>query len=466
MLLSLDVLAYDLKDIIAKSDIRFSRRNLQCVRMREERDLASSGDLLLQETELGVLCFCESGSLLFEGQTSSQVLVAIQERFSFYNDWQMSLVKAILGASDWQRAVEILYSALDNPLYIVDRYGCMLGITQEHVEDRITGLWLECAKEKRLVGPAFDKMRIFPLNDTAEIVLPNDEARCNYIQCPLLPSDPYSRVLYILEWKHALDIRSVHLADAFQEILAEFHDGQGFATLSGAFEGILRGEGEDASALGWSLLQLGWQDIELFSLIGFAPKNQDESAEDGGGRLWRNLPGSVTMFVDGYALILVPEDDVGRITDMFNKSADSRRYVCGVSASFSDWLSLPERFSEVEQAIACGRATGASVSGYVGCGKSLVWLAARNLLQSEELRHPLVAELARHDEKNNTEFLRTLYEYLRLERKISATATELCVHRNTLLYRLQAIEKLAGFDWDDHAERIHFMLSYEALEES
>lgn len=465
MLLSLDILAYDLKDIIAKSDIRFSRRNLQCVRMRKENDPTSSGDLLLQETESGVLCTCDGGSLLFEGETSFQVLVAIQERFSFYNDWQMSLVKAILGASDWQRVADVLHSALDNPLYIVDRYGCMLGITQQYAEDRITNLWPKCAEKKRLIGEAFDKMRIFPLRDTAEIVLPNDETRCNYIQCPLFPSDPYSQVLYVLEWNHDLDIRSVHLADAFQEILSEFYDGQGPTTLSGVFENILRGEGKDASVLGWSLLQLGWQDTELFSLIGFVPKCQDEGAEDGSRSL--QIPfGSVTMFVDGCTLVLVPENDVKRITDTFAKSADSKRYVCGVSASFSDWLSLPERFSEVKQAIICSRATGESVSAYIGCGKNLVWLAARNLLQSEELRHPLVTELARYDARNNTEYLRTLYEYMRLERKISATATELCVHRNTLLYRLQAIRKLADINWDDHHERMHFMLSYEALEES
>lgn len=464
MLLSLDILAHDLRDIVDSSDIRFSRRNLKRVRISEGHDNTTNGSLLLRETESGVLCTCESGRLLFKGRSLSQVLDVIQERFDFYNNWQMRLAKAVFGFSDWQEVVEVLYSAIGNPLYIVDRYGTMLGVTKQHIEDPITSLWLECAEKGRLVGSAFDKMHIFPLHVTAEIVLPNDETRCNYVQCPLFPNDPYSRVLYILEWKRPLSIRDAHIADTFQEMLSGFRGEDDRLSLSEVFEAVLRGENDDASILGWSLLQLGWQDARSFTLVGFAPRNADDEVSIKQPFL-RELPTSIAMKDGEYSLVLIPSEDEGHVAEAFTHMPESKRLVCGMSSRFVDWVTLPERLDEVKKAIRCGRIANTPLSVYTNCGKSLIQAITQDLLRDEGLRHPAVAALSRHDERNHTELLRTLYMFLRLERKMAATAAELCIHRNTLVYRLQAIEKLFECDWDDFFERIHFVLSYEAFKE-
>ena len=57
-----------------------------------------------------------------------------------------------------------------------------------------------------------------------------------------------------------------------------------------------------------------------------------------------------------------------------------------------------------------------------------------------------ITTLAGYDERRSSELVRTLEEYLRNRGGISATASALYVHQNTLRQRLQRIEDLTGMD--------------------
>ncbi|MGI6008052.1 MAG: PucR family transcriptional regulator [Ruminococcus sp.] len=75
--------------------------------------------------------------------------------------------------------------------------------------------------------------------------------------------------------------------------------------------------------------------------------------------------------------------------------------------------------------------------------------------------HPAVKELEAYDKANHTEFLKTLYVYLKNERRTMETVKELYIHRNSLLYRLERIEKLTGVRLEDYYERLRLLLSCE-----
>lgn len=57
-----------------------------------------------------------------------------------------------------------------------------------------------------------------------------------------------------------------------------------------------------------------------------------------------------------------------------------------------------------------------------------------------------IAKLAAYDQRRSSQLVRTLEEYLRNRGSISATATALYVHQNTLRQRLQRIEELTDMD--------------------
>ena len=56
-----------------------------------------------------------------------------------------------------------------------------------------------------------------------------------------------------------------------------------------------------------------------------------------------------------------------------------------------------------------------------------------------DLIHPALYELMAYDEKNHAELTDTLEAYLLCRHNYVKTAERLCIHRNTLLYRLKRI---------------------------
>jgi DNA-binding PucR family transcriptional regulator len=76
------------------------------------------------------------------------------------------------------------------------------------------------------------------------------------------------------------------------------------------------------------------------------------------------------------------------------------------------------------------------------------------------LLHPALTALKKYDEKHRTSLYGTLYEYLRLDRNVVATAKHLFIHRNSMIYRLQRLENLLNLNLNDINVRMYLMLSY------
>ena len=63
-------------------------------------------------------------------------------------------------------------------------------------------------------------------------------------------------------------------------------------------------------------------------------------------------------------------------------------------------------------------------------------------------------------EKNNTELYHTLKVYLEHERNSLQTARELFIHRSSLTYRLERIQKLTKIDLDNPKDRLLLQLCF------
>lgn len=82
-------------------------------------------------------------------------------------------------------------------------------------------------------------------------------------------------------------------------------------------------------------------------------------------------------------------------------------------------------------------------------------------VSAEFITHPAVKVLERYDQENHTEFLKTLYCYLKNERRTQETVKELFIHRNSLLYRLERIQEITEFRMEDYQERMRMLISCE-----
>jgi DNA-binding PucR family transcriptional regulator len=88
-------------------------------------------------------------------------------------------------------------------------------------------------------------------------------------------------------------------------------------------------------------------------------------------------------------------------------------------------------------------------------------------LHNENLReycHPILAQLAEYDECNNTDYMKTLYTYLKHSQEIKVSSTELFIHYNTMRYRIEKMREQFGIDFGDGSLLFHIWMSFLILD--
>ena len=77
-----------------------------------------------------------------------------------------------------------------------------------------------------------------------------------------------------------------------------------------------------------------------------------------------------------------------------------------------------------------------------------------------QMLSPVSDTLKQYDAASGTEYYKTLGVYLLNERDQTRAADILCIHRNTLIYRIKKIESLIQTDLDDSRKRFSILMSY------
>lgn len=101
-----------------------------------------------------------------------------------------------------------------------------------------------------------------------------------------------------------------------------------------------------------------------------------------------------------------------------------------------------------------------------GGQKRLAWveeyhdvLLLSRLQGAEELMHPEVAALAEYDARHRSDYCRTLLSYLLNNRSLQKTCEELCMHRNTVLYRIDKMKESFQLDIDSREGQLSLTVS-------
>jgi len=76
----------------------------------------------------------------------------------------------------------------------------------------------------------------------------------------------------------------------------------------------------------------------------------------------------------------------------------------------------------------------------------------------------LISPLMEHDRTRGSDLVRTLRTYFAAGANASEAADRLFLHRNSMLYRLERIQKLTGLDWKDHRVALALQLGLLATE--
>jgi purine catabolism regulator len=76
----------------------------------------------------------------------------------------------------------------------------------------------------------------------------------------------------------------------------------------------------------------------------------------------------------------------------------------------------------------------------------------------------LVRPLVEHDQKRRSDLVRTLRAFFAAGANVSEAADRMFLHRNSMLYRLERIQRLTGLDLKDPGANLALRLGLLALE--
>lgn len=136
---------------------------------------------------------------------------------------------------------------------------------------------------------------------------------------------------------------------------------------------------------------------------------------------------------------------------------DGHRLRCGMSRPFQQLYDVHKHYLEALDSVEIAKYTAfienerfsGKLNYYERCEPFVMMHdAAEHGVDLRKFVHPFAITLNDYDMEHDTEYVRTLFEYIRTPKKPQA-AEALFVHRNTLDYRLKKIQELVEFSWDD-----------------
>ena len=134
----------------------------------------------------------------------------------------------------------------------------------------------------------------------------------------------------------------------------------------------------------------------------------------------------------------------------------------GISSEVRDFMLIPKAYRQARIALDFGRISNSMYWYFYFDDYMLEYMVdcASKEIPLDMLCADALEKLRRYDAENNAELYHTLEVYLRLEKNVLRTAKELFIHRSTLSYRLDRIQKVINVNLDDPKERLKLEISY------
>lgn len=135
---------------------------------------------------------------------------------------------------------------------------------------------------------------------------------------------------------------------------------------------------------------------------------------------------------------------------------------CGISNYFYDLLETSGYQMQAEDALVFGKKACQESRMYYYEDFYLPSILTPRIEQMplNNFLSPVITKITDYDKKYSTDFLSTLYTYVKHLRNTGKTAEELHIHRNSLLYRINRIEEITNSSIEDYETFLHLAISF------
>lgn len=238
------------------------------------------------------------------------------------------------------------------------------------------------------------------------------------------------------------------------------------------FTDYLDGKMFEESQLQHSLHFLNWNMHDRYLCLRLESDHQNEQMHSSMvtlGHIEAQIPdGCAFIYHQGITVVVNLSYDASSTSDILSALAIILReglYKLGASSVIQDFLQLPQAYFQAVAALELGKKSGSMIWCYRFDDYILDYMLEQSTTQisPDLLCHQSLSVLKKYDDENKTELFHTLDVYLSLERNALQTANTLFIHRSTLFYRLERIQKLTKLNLDDAKIRLVLQLSFAML---
>ena len=153
---------------------------------------------------------------------------------------------------------------------------------------------------------------------------------------------------------------------------------------------------------------------------------------------------------------LVARED---FTKLLSSVLKKRKTFCGCSYLFKDLHQLNNNYRQASLAVRFGKTTPGSINAIEDYALEYLRQQIGDTMEVS-LSSPVLEKLKQYDTSSGTEYYQTLKVFLLNERDQTKSAEILCIHRNTLIYRIRKIESLIDADLNDPRTRFSLLLFF------
>ena len=411
-------------------------------------------------TEKHIICVNNTDLITIKADDIYLIFNEIQQMLEFYNDWETKVLQAISKESDIREILDLTAPILKTGVVLTDLSHKVLGEA-----------YYQSSTKHELVNGFLS---------TEELQIINEQLRKNvykkepYLIRSITTTDIirnfYSKDDRLIGWfvslnggktKH-LNSR-LQLSEAFCSLLdLWFKIHTDLPIYSNLFSDILEHKETDFHSTQMRLEGIGWGQSPELQLAVLRSCSDDDIGVTLVNRILENNYNGISGFLFNNQFVMVINwalcskesllGDLHRLLEMQNAR-------CGLSYLFTDVLALQQYYQQAICALEFGNAEKGSVNFCENHALDYMRTCFHEALEIN-ITSPILDQLKLHDKENGTDYYNTLKVYLMCERDQTLAAKVLCIHRNSLVYRVNRLKEMVSVDLDNAEERLYLILSY------
>ncbi len=426
-------------------------------------------DDFFHDDKPNVVCWTQEDYLLLETQDLTAVLNRVQDAYSFYSQWYDACLDDIAGGCGLSELVSHADEIFSMPLIIVNAAQIVIahssnlekGVSpedMESVESRHSLPEDKLIEFNQMFKNSFYTTEIyqvprglFPTNSYCKHIFSGDGERLGTAILKVAPEDVSSSQQFLFN----------QFMNLVERWVSSSHENTGAFHLNSYFVSALEGR-PDLPVLKRHLALFSWQpDCRKQVLVVSAPT----------GQVRLNMPLIRELTREDLSVCIIPYQ--GRMVilcnlDLAEKSGFFQRLpallierdYCGASSfAFTDLEFFSKSYQQALTVLEYSPKTPGMLFRCQDIAMSITAKLVRDYTATS-LIHPALAFFKDYDAAHDTELYRTLFFYLRYERRSQQAAQALYIHRNTLSLRLEKIQELYPLDLEDADERFYLLFSF------